>query len=129
VLDKGSYSRPLGMLSPGFRSLMWYLLCGTRGGPNRLRILERLERSPANAHQLASSLGLDYRTVRHHLQLLERHSAVSRPVGDAYAAPYELSPYLAEHFQDLRESMTAQRRRLGPIPGKAHSRSALVGVR
>jgi DNA-binding transcriptional ArsR family regulator len=128
VFDKGRLPRPNGMLSPGFRSLMWYLLCGTRGGPNRLRILDRLVRSPANAHQLASCLGLDYRTVRHHLQLLERNGAVARPVGDAYAAPYELSPYLAEHFQDLREALTAQRRRLGPIPGKAHSRSALGGV-
>jgi DNA-binding transcriptional ArsR family regulator len=90
------------MLNPSFRSLMWYLLCGTRGGPNRVRLLERLHRSPANAHQLAASLGLDYRTVRHHLQLLERNGAVARPVGDAYAAPYELSPYLTEHFHDLK---------------------------
>jgi DNA-binding transcriptional ArsR family regulator len=81
---------------------MWYLLCGTRGGPNRVRILERLDRSPANAHQLAAYLDLDYRTVRHHLQLLERNGAVARPMGEAYAAPYELSPYLAEHLQDLK---------------------------
>jgi DNA-binding transcriptional ArsR family regulator len=91
------------MMSPGFRSLMWYLLRGTRGGPNRLRILGELERSPANAHQLSVALGLDYRTIRHHLQLLERNGAVARPVGDAYAAPYELSPYLAEHFEDLQQ--------------------------
>jgi DNA-binding transcriptional ArsR family regulator len=90
-------------MSPGFRSLMWYLLCGTRGGPNRLRILQHLERSPANAHQLSSSLNLDYRTVRHHLRLLEHNGAVARPVGNAYASPYELSPYLAEHFFELKE--------------------------
>jgi DNA-binding transcriptional ArsR family regulator len=99
------------MLNPSFRSLMWYLLCGTRGGPNRLRILERLERSPANAHQLSEYLDLDYRTVRHHLRLLERNGAVSRPVGDAYATPYELSPYLAEHFPDLRQTILVDRRR------------------
>jgi|SRR5271170_910674 len=99
------------MLNPSFRSLMWYLLCGTRGGPNRLRILEELERSPANANQLSSSLGLDYRTVRHHLKLLEQNGAVARPVGDAYAAPYELSPYLAEHFPVLRETILAPDRR------------------
>jgi DNA-binding transcriptional ArsR family regulator len=97
------------MLNPGFRSLMWYLLRGTRGGPNRLRILEELERTPANAHQLASSLGLDYRTVRHHLKLLEANGAVARPVGEAYAAPYELSPYLVEHFQDLRDALASSR--------------------
>jgi predicted transcriptional regulator len=77
-------------MSPGFRSLMWYLLFGTRGGPNRRRLLEALERYPANAHQLADRLGLDYRTVRHHLKILEKNGAITRPVGDAYATPYEL---------------------------------------
>jgi DNA-binding transcriptional ArsR family regulator len=101
-------------MSPGFRSLMWYLLLGTRGGPNRLRILEELSQSPANAHQLSSTLNLDYRTVRHHLRLLEQNGAVARPVGDAYAAPYELSPYLADHFQDLRETLQPRR---GLVPG------------
>ncbi len=111
-------------MSPGFRSLMWYLLCGTRGGPNRLRILEELSQSPANAHQLSSSLELDYRTIRHHLRLLEQNGAVARPVGDAYAAPYELSPYLAEHFQDLQEVLRARRglipssRGSQPLPGR-----------
>jgi DNA-binding transcriptional ArsR family regulator len=107
------------MLNPGFRSLMWYLLCGTRGGPNRVRILELLERSPANAHQLAASLGLDYRTVRHHLRLLEQNGAIARPVGDAYAAPYELSPYLADHFRDLKEVLLERRPpRTGPHGGR-----------
>lgn len=113
------------MLNPGFRSLMWYLLNGTRGGPNRFRILERLERSPANAYQLASALDLDYRTVRHHLRLLETNGAVSRPVGDAYAAPYELSPYLAEHFQDLREILLEGR----PPGSRVHRESRLSGSR
>src|SRR5580698_73212 len=84
--------RPGRTMSPGFRSLMWYLLFGTRGGPNRRRILDELVRSPANAHQLAATLGLDYRTVRHHLRLLEKNGAVARPVGEAYATPYELAP-------------------------------------
>ncbi|HTW56483.1 MAG TPA: winged helix-turn-helix domain-containing protein [Thermoplasmata archaeon] len=89
------------MMSPGFRSLMWYLLFGTRGGPNRRRLLETLVRSPANAHQLAESIGLDYRTVRHHLRLLERHGAVSRPVGDAYATPYEISAAASAYLETL----------------------------
>jgi DNA-binding transcriptional ArsR family regulator len=105
-------------MSPGFRSLMWYLLCGTRGGPNRLRILDRLELSPANAHQLASSLDLDYRTVRHHLRLLERNGAVARPVGDAYAAPYELSPYLLAHFEDVRALLNVSQRTSGDARGR-----------
>ena len=61
-------------MTSAFRSLLWYLLVGTRGGPNRIRILEELRQRPYNAHQLAEALGVDYRTVRHHLVLLERCS-------------------------------------------------------
>jgi DNA-binding transcriptional ArsR family regulator len=88
-------------MSPGFRSLMWYLLFGTRGGPNRLRLLEQLGRSPANAHQLAGLLELDYRTVRHHLRILERNGAVIRPVGDAYATPYEICALTSAYLESL----------------------------
>jgi DNA-binding transcriptional ArsR family regulator len=92
-------------MNPTFRSLMWYLLVGTRGGPNRQRILEELRRSPANAHQLSSTLNLDYRTVRHHLKLLEENAVVTRTVPGAYAPPYELSPYLAEHYDLVQETV------------------------
>ncbi|HEV2317837.1 MAG TPA: helix-turn-helix domain-containing protein [Thermoplasmata archaeon] len=96
-------------MSPGFRSLMWYLLYGTRGGPNRLRLLEALDRSPSNAHQLAALLALDYRTVRHHLRLLEHHGAVVRPIGDAYATPYEISPAASAYLESVtREGVGAR---------------------
>jgi len=88
-------------MSPGFRSLMWYLLFGTRGGPNRRRLLDELVRSPANAHQLSESVGLDYRTVRHHLRILERNGAVVRPVGDAYATPYEICASTSAYLETL----------------------------
>jgi DNA-binding transcriptional ArsR family regulator len=116
-------------MSPGFRSLMWYLLRGTRGGPNRLRILAELDRSPANAHQLSLSLGLDYRTIRHHLRLLERNGAVARPVGDAYAAPYELSPYLAEHYGDLQEFLSGRSRAFAVGRGGRPLRARTEAVR
>jgi len=89
-------------MDPGRRSLFWYLLAGTRGGPNRLRILEMLERAPGNAHQVAQALGLDYRTARHHLQLLERNGLVLRPIGRAYASPYELAPRMAADYEEVR---------------------------
>ncbi|MCI4370288.1 MAG: winged helix-turn-helix domain-containing protein [Thermoplasmata archaeon] len=118
-------------MSPGFRSLMWYVLFGTRGGPNRRRILDELLRSPANAHQLAGTLSLDYRTVRHHLKLLERSGAVTRPVGDAYATPYEIAASTAAYLETLDGPLpapgrpgTASVRRSphakGPVPSGAH---------
>jgi DNA-binding transcriptional ArsR family regulator len=94
-------------MSPGFRSLMWYLLFGTRGGTNRRRLLNELLRSPANAHQLAISLSLDYRTVRHHLRILERSGAVTRPVGDAYATPYEICASTSAYLETLEPAPRA----------------------
>jgi hypothetical protein len=91
-------------MSPGFRSLMWYLLFATRGGPNRRRLLGELDRSPANPHQLATLLGLDYRTVRHHLRVLERNGAITRPMGAAYAAPYEIAPAASAYLETIAES-------------------------
>ncbi len=87
----------------GLRSLLWYLLAGTRGGPNRVRLLERLYDRPYNAHQLAEALGMDYRTVRHHLRLLEKNRLIVRPIGAAYASPYELAPNLRYRFELVLE--------------------------
>ena len=115
-------------MSPGFRSLMWYVLFGTRGGPNRRRILDELLRSPANAHQLAGALGLDYRTVRHHLKLLERSGAVVRPVGDAYATPYEIAASTAAYLETVRESPATSRS--SPAPGASRrARRTAPGAR
>ena len=71
------------------------------------RIIERLHRSPENAHQLAAHLGLDYRTgAPHHLLLLERNGAVARQLRRRVRGPqHELSPYLAEHFQELKGTL------------------------
>jgi DNA-binding IclR family transcriptional regulator len=96
-------------MSPGFRSLMWYLLFGTRGGPNRRRLLDELLRSPANAHQLSAALGLDYRTVRHHLRVLERSGAVTRPVGNAYATPYEICASTSAYLETLEPAAPSGR--------------------
>lgn len=94
-------------MSAALRQLLWFLIAGTRGGPNRARIIEALRARPSNAHQLAEALALDYRTIRHHLDLLERNGLLTRPAGDAYAAPYFLSAYLDANyavFEEVRRS-------------------------
>lgn len=101
-------------MSAALRQLLWFLIAGTRGGLNRARILEALRARPCNAHQLAEALGLDYRTIRHHLDLLERNGLVTRPAGSAYAAPYFLSAYLEGNyavFEEIRRNLPAPRGR------------------
>jgi len=90
-------------VSAALRQLLWYLLAGTRGGANRVRILEALRERPYNAHQLSEALALDYRTIRHHLTLLQKNGLITRPAGDAYASPYFLSPFLEGNYSVFEE--------------------------
>ena len=100
-------------MSAALRQLLWYLIAGTRGGPNRARIIEALHDRPYNAHQLSEALGLDYRTTRHHLDLLRKNGLLARPVGDAYATPYILSTYLEGNysiFLEIRQKSQSKER-------------------
>lgn len=67
--------------------VLWYVLTGTRGGANRVRILKALDERPRNANRLAEALDLDYTTVRHHLDVL-RDNDVLRKQGGDYGAVY-----------------------------------------
>jgi DNA-binding transcriptional ArsR family regulator len=53
--------------------LLGWLIAGSRGGLTRAKIIEELRENPQNANQLANSLGMDYRTIRHHLKLLQKN--------------------------------------------------------
>jgi DNA-binding transcriptional ArsR family regulator len=68
-------------------AVLWYVLTGTRGGPNRVRILRALDDRPRNANRLAEDLDLDYKTVRHHLDVLVDNDVVVSS-GDDYGAVY-----------------------------------------
>jgi predicted transcriptional regulator len=79
------------------RRLLWFLLGGTRGGENRARILRSLKERPRNLHQLATTLGLQYNLIQHHIGVLKRNSLVSA-AGEHYGMTYFLSPWLEAHF-------------------------------
>ena len=68
-------------------AVLWYVLTGTRGGGNRIRILRALDERPRNTHQLAEDLDLDYKTVQHHLDVLAENRVVESS-GDDYGAIY-----------------------------------------
>lgn len=68
-------------------AVLWYVLTGTRGGTNRARILRTLDERPRNPNRLAERLDLDYKTVRHHLDVLADNGIVTTS-GDGYGAVY-----------------------------------------
>ena len=58
------------------RKLLWWLIAGSPGGPNRVKILMEIHNTPSNAHQLSERLNLNYKTVRHHLKILEDNGMI-----------------------------------------------------
>ena len=109
------------LVRAAMEQLLWYLLAGTRGGHNRIRIIDALRERPYNAHQLSETLGLDYRTVRHHLEVLTRNHVLAKPAGDAYGSMYFLSGGMRDHMETFARIKAAARPRSGEIVAKEHS--------
>lgn len=84
------------------KRLLWWLLAGSRGGYNRARIILTLHDMPANANQLAEHLELDYKTIRHHLDILIKHEAIV-PQGEGYGTVYFVSDDIESNFEDFRQ--------------------------
>ena len=82
--------------------VLGWLIAGTRGGVMRARIIMALRDSPMNANQLANLLGVDYRTIRHHLEVLEKNKIITS-VGDKYAVTYFLHPEMEENYAVFEE--------------------------
>ncbi|WP_052883110.1 ArsR/SmtB family transcription factor [Thermoproteus tenax] len=69
----------------------------------RLKILLALSRRPMNANQLSKELNVDYKTVRHHLEVLERNGLVER-VGEGYGAIYLVNDLLRRNWDLVEEA-------------------------
>jgi DNA-binding transcriptional ArsR family regulator len=85
-----------------FRYLLGWLIAGTRGGLTRAKIVEALKETPRNANQLATLLGMDYRTIRHHLEVLEKNRLITS-AGEGYGTTYFLSPAMEENYALFEE--------------------------
>ncbi len=58
------------------KKLLWWVFGVSKGGPMRAKILKALHARPYNANQLAAELGVDYKTVRHHLDILIKNKII-----------------------------------------------------
>lgn len=81
-------------------AVLWEMLAGARGGRNRARILQALAERPRNANQLADDLGLAYKTVRHHLEVLQENELV-RSTGADYGTVYLLTDRVRDHWDTV----------------------------
>ena len=84
------------------RQLLWWLIGGSRGGENRMRIVRALNERPMNTNQLSKELDLNYKTVQHHLEVLAENRIVTTE-GDNYGKMYFLTDRMVDNLDILEE--------------------------
>lgn len=92
-------------MSAGIRPLKYplgWFIAGTRGGPSRAKIILALKETPQNANQLATLLKMDYKTVRHHLEVLEKNRVVTLE-GEQYGVTYFLTQTMIDNYNVFEE--------------------------
>ena len=88
------------------KRLLWYLFAGSRGGENRIRIIDIIKEQPHNINQLAEALSIDYKSVQYHIGVLEKNNMVTK-VGEKYGVLYFISNYLEANIEAFNEVKAA----------------------
>jgi len=92
------------MITPQhLRHLMWHIFAATKGGQKRIMMIDLLRRRPYNAHQLCKELGVDYRTILHHIKVLVDNQFIAcdeKRYGEMYFIT-ELLESQMEDFDDI----------------------------
>ncbi len=95
------------LIAKNLKRLLWFLLAGTKGGVTRIYIIKELQDKPKNANQLSKLLGLDYKTIQHHLRVLGKNRIISS-MGDGYGSVYDLSAMIKANpgaFNEIWEKL------------------------
>lgn len=87
---------------PTVKRLLWFIFAGSKGGINRLRIISTLKKTPLNTNQLAKELGLDYKAIQHHINVLEKNNLITK-VGEKYGMTYFISTFLEVNIEAFDE--------------------------
>src|SRR5680860_885519 len=86
------------MPDPDIIRLLWFIFAGTRGGDNRIKIFDLLIKNPLNINKISEKLQLDYKTIQHHMRILEKNNLVTK-MGDKYGILYFISNYMEKNIE------------------------------
>ena len=87
---------------PYAKRLLWFVFAGSKGGLNRIRLISVIRKTPLNTNQLAKELGLDYKAIQHHLNVLDKNNLITK-VGDKYGATFFISTFLEVNLETFDE--------------------------
>ncbi len=93
------------MVDPNAKRLFWFLFAGTRGGMNRISIMELLIQQPYNINQLAEIIKIDYKAIQHHIRVLEKNNLITSS-GEKYGVLYFISNYFEVNIDAFKEVKT-----------------------
>ncbi len=82
------------------KKLLCHLIEETRGGKTRALILKHLSEKSINAHQLAKALNMDYKTIRHHLKVLEEKGMITKGQAE-YSGLYFISKNIESDLNEM----------------------------
>ena len=95
------------MTDPDIIRLLWFVFAGTRGAENRIKILDLLIKNPLNINKISEELQLDYKTIQHHINVLEKNNLITK-IGDKYGVLYFISSNMEkniESYYDVKKKL------------------------
>ena len=87
---------------PYAKKLLWFVFTSSRGGINRLKIVNLLKQQPYNANQLAKEMNLDYKAITHHIRVLEKNNIITK-IGEKYNVTFFISNFLEINMESYNE--------------------------
>lgn len=86
------------------KSTVKWLFFGTKGGANRIRIVKALNKRPYNANQLSKKLNVSYKTIPHHIKVLQDNGLIESSE-ERYGRIYFLSRKMEEMYDEFEDML------------------------
>ncbi|QUC64148.1 winged helix-turn-helix transcriptional regulator [Nitrosopumilus sp. K4] len=63
---------------PETKMTFWYLFATSKGAKTRIKIMRLLQSHPYNTHRISQELMMDYKAIKHHMDILEKNNLIDK---------------------------------------------------